>query len=315
MMEVFENDDSGINKMERKIKRKFSPGLNIQDCNEFEDRVVFNLSMTYDNIIEENDKVSLKHITLRDIANFSAEKLEDGGKLKPKYPDVGRVIDSFLKKRKSYIRTMEKILAIEGSNKFIRIPRIKNHLHPYLEIFNNLEMEEKLELNNWKNWRRNEEKAEEYLKLLEDHRYIRREGNKILKGEKLKIADDKRFENEEMPKTEQVLEDFFKTAYSNLRSAEKGATNIAPYFEVANASYFTSVLNEEPTKQTSEEIKSIYNRLSGKDKLISQIRDYLMELVNYGILNREDNHFSPNRDLLERFKIEENQRQIHSYIR
>lgn len=312
--EVFSYSEGVLSDIEHEVQREITPALNLQSHDEYEDEIILKFSYTYDNIIKKNNELELKYITLRDVFDIGVEIKEENGekKLVIQYPKREQVISNFLKKRTSHIKTMEEILAEEGALRFIKVPGIRENLNPIKEVFNLLELEGSLKKNEWDTWNNKKERAELYLNLLDDYKYIKFEDNDICKGEKWKIINDRKFEDVEYVEIDKILSQFFKETYDLLSTKRYNLTFIKPYLDIGNACYYTSVIDKEISKQDSKSIKNIYDNLFTDNKTLSKIKSYLMDLSDYDIVNREGSYFYPVEDIFDGFQTK--QSRLASFI-
>lgn len=312
--EVFSYSEGVLSDIEHEIQREITPALSLQAHDEYEDEIILKFSYTYDNIIKKDDELELRYIKLREVFDIGVDITEEKGekKLIIQYPKRENVINNFLKKRRSYIKTMEDILAEEGSLRFIQIPGIRENLNPIKEIFNLLELEGSLKKNEWDTWNNKKERAELYLNLLNDYKFIKFEDNEIIKGEKWKIIDDREFDNVEYVEVDKIMSQFFKETYDLLSTKRYNLTFIKPYLDIGNACYYTSVIDEEISKQDSKSIKDIYDNLFTDNKTLSKIRTYLMDLSDYGIVNRDGSYFYPVEDIFNGFQTQ--QSRLSSFV-
>lgn len=302
--EVFNYSEGVLSDIEHEIQREITPALSLRDHEEYQDEIILKFSYTYDNIIKKDDQLELKYITFRDVFDIGAEIEEKDGekKLVIQYPKREQVINNFLKKRRSHIKTMEEILAEEGALRFIKVPGIRENLNPIKEIFNLLELEGNLKRKEWDTWNNKKERAELYLNLLNDYKFIKFEDDEICKGEKWEILDDREFDEIPHVEVDKILSQFFKETYDLLSTKRYNLTFIKPYLDIGNACYYTSVIDEEISKQDSKSIKDIYDNLFSDNKTLSKIKSYLMDLSDYGIVNREGTYFYPSKDIFKGFR-------------
>ena len=312
--EVFDYSETGLNLMENHIRRVVTPALNLETHEDYEEELILKFSYTYNNFVKTNDRLELKYITLRNILDLYADVIEKDGvkKFHVQYPERDQVITKFLKKRRAHIKTMEEILAEEGASKFIRVPKIRENLNPFKEIFSLLELEGSFKTKDWDTWNERRERATLYLNLLNDYEYISLEGDMICKGEKWKIIYDREFDDIDNVEVEKILSHFFKETYNVLSTNRYNLTLIKPYLNIGNACYYTSVIDDEIQKQDSKSIKDIHDTLFDKSKTLTKIKAYLMELARYGIVERDGQYFSPSKDIFDGFRS--NQKRLSFFI-
>lgn len=313
----FENSKEGIENIKSYLKREYNPDLNVESFRNLDDKVIINLSLTYNNFVNTDSGLAYKDINLQNIYDLSIKKVEDGDKLYFEGLDYPEIIENGLKTRQAYVKEMEKILAREASGNFINISAVRQCLRPFEEIFKNLQLHDELKFKDWYLWDDKREKAEKYLNLLEDYEFVNVENRKIRKGGAWQILYDDEFENRNELETNKILSHFLAETYENLKSGKYNILQQAePFFDIANTTYYTSLISKERVGQNTNDILNIYERITGKaKKKLSKLNLYLMKLVNNNIIEKRDNLYYPNEKIYEKFfSVEDYKMSLKPYV-
>ncbi len=313
----FENTKEGIENIKSHLKREYNPDLNVEDCKDLDDKLIMNLSLTYNNFVNTDSGLSYKDINLHNVYNLSIKKIEDGEKLYFDGLDYSEIIENGLKTRQAYVKEMEKILAREASAEFINISAVRQCLRPFEEIFENLQLHEELIFKDWHLWEDKREKAKKYLNLLEDYEFVNVEDQKIRKGGAWQILYDDKFENQSEIETNKILSHFLAETYENLKSDKYNILQQAePFFDIANTTYYTSLISKERVGQNTKGIQNIYERITGKTKKkLSKVNLYLMKLVKNNIIEKRNDLYYPNEKIYEKFfSIEDYKMSLKPYV-
>lgn len=293
------NEPSDIEEdVELKIKRRFGRGLFVEKYDVMEDGPI---TIKLGNVIpkdvsdcRDRDRV-LNFITFKPVFELQAEPTNGGYLIE--LPNRNEIYDGFIDRKKQLARRLDTSMAKAIYEELVSFTPVENQLSGVKEILWVVREKQPVEEEDLIAMRGRDSEAQTrmYLQVLRETEFIQRKNGEYFSDSNLDAHDELKIESEEFSKL--VLGQIVHRAYHTLKD-ELNLTLLAHYPKYAGSYYFSALKRDEPSlhlnvKAITDNLHTIY----GDDEHEYRVEKKLNELVDVGVINRDNDMYYGNSDI------------------
>ena len=248
-------------------------------------------------IIDQNDPPLIKYICIDGV--FSASARRESQRLHLIFPERKEIAEKYHEKRGGLIRRAENILVSNFGDRLIQIPKVQNGMNPIKEMLLALHELGEIPVSQLRA-RMDIRRTENYLKFLEDLKFVHRKGEIVYPGNEL-IKYDAAGIDPGPAILKDVLLHGFRYLTENLK-----IYILTPYLELSSAYYLQSFYADRLLRMDHREIARHYEDMYGRDRQKPAYQTYanLVEMRQARILKGDHGIFSGYEEPFGRFREE-----------
>jgi hypothetical protein len=289
-------DESTINRVETRLKRKYSRGVFIQDTFESPDgEVLLELGSSYPKDVSdkrENDRV-LKFINVGEIDTLRAEETGEGY-YQAELPDRDELYEEFENRREEILNRLDWSMAKAIYEDVYRLKPVRNQLSGIIDIVNYLSRESPISIERLDRIQ-GQANTRDYLRVLDNFDFVEIEGEEVRQGTKMEAADMNVDSYEEYEKTivGQIIKDAYYVLYEQLE-----LRMLSHFPKYANSYYLNAIQKQDPDLHLDKRTMKRNLAIEWDENVDSLVLDRKIDqLTQVGVLERDGDYIVGNENV------------------
>lgn len=279
-------------KINKEIKTRYGRFSFIQNIEEVEDgeykvKVGFKVPRTFNDV--KLDKVYYKHIEIDNVATVRASYADNSLRLQhPDREEVSERVDNHLKNIR---KKLEKRLVSVIGEELVDLPGVKNDFSKVRRLLRVLREENRTDFSTFKSENDN---VDRYLDLLVSLNYLEEENGVYTETDHLKEL----YDDNGNSAYKKVIQDIITNRLEHVK--EFSLSNVLPYIRILETYYFVAYQTRDDLEVNISQMQKYYRRQHNKSMSREKMLDKLYNLVEVGVLEREEDFFKSNRQITDR---------------
>lgn len=295
----FENKQSLDNNLNSLLKHRLGYGVFISRTVDCETGGIDKILGVYIPRIIDDCKTGnrvIKFLRFDSVGLLEIKHSDNGFKLF--LPSIEELNAKLTNKMSNLVFSVESSLLQNTYQRLVEIPVINNSLNPIREILIQLYDNNVINFYDFLKYRE-ERKVLAYVSFLENLELVRRDGNNIIAGNRFTLMEEMLKKEDERKIYDTLLADVLRNGFDYIREYFK-LTSLTPYIRWSTSYYLPSIQSRTCLSLNQNALMNHYYQIYQIKPKEGKISNQISHLVRVGILNKEDNFITGNKDIIDK---------------
>lgn len=271
--------------VEYQIRRHIGPGCYINSSQKFENKFLFEIGTSYNDILEDSRDDVSPMIRTRGINSiFSVDVIDDRGKFAILLPEMSIIMESAKRKMNSLAAKSEAVIVEKAYDRFLSIPNVQLALNPIVQILDAVDESQAINIKDIYH-RKGNKKIQQYMDFLIQMDFISFENGKYVQGRKF----TQHMSSDSDERLHRLLASVLENGMEYLQTYFH-MTMLTPFVRLSNSYYYPSGSSGNLIWMYPELLRKYELRYYDHVRSVKQLKAQTRQMKMAGIFERHDGY-------------------------